>query len=176
MLTTMVEIRHASADDIVLLPSIERAAGEAFRQLGMDAVADDEPASLDDLRHCQQAGRLFVADDEGRVVAYLMLEVTDRSAHIEQVTVHPDAAHRRIGSALIDAAERWAGEHGLTRLTLTTFQHVPWNAPYYASLGFDPIPESEQTPELRAIHDAETARGLDAWTRIAMRRLVAHRQ
>jgi hypothetical protein len=36
---------------------------------------------------------------------------------------------------------------GLTSLTLTTFRDVPWNAPFYAKLGFEYV--AELTPELR---------------------------
>jgi N-acetylglutamate synthase-like GNAT family acetyltransferase len=169
----VAQIRPAGADDLDLLPAIERAAGELFRPLGMDAVADDAPPTLDSLRRYQQAGGAFVGDDEGRVVAYLLLEVVADAAHIEQVTVHPDAAHRRIGRDLIDAAGGWAADHGLASLTLTTYLHVPWNAPYYARLGFAIVPDAEQPPELRGVRRSERERGLDAWPRVAMRRVVA---
>jgi hypothetical protein len=55
-------------------------------------------------------------------------------------------------------------------LTLTTFTHVPWNAPYYERLGFRPLPEAELTPGLVAIRQNEAAHGLDRWPRLSMRR------
>jgi N-acetylglutamate synthase-like GNAT family acetyltransferase len=169
----VVEIRPANVDDLHLLPAIERAAGELFRPLGMDAVADDAPPTMTSLRTYQQAGRAFVADDDGRVVAYLLLEVIAEAAHIEQVTVHPDAAHRRIGRSLIETAEVWAVDHGLASLTLTTYLHVPWNAPYYTRLGFTIVPDGEQPRELQTLRRSERERGLDAWPRVAMHRPVA---
>ena len=36
-------IRPATTADAPALRAIERAAGEAFRAIGMDVVADDEP-------------------------------------------------------------------------------------------------------------------------------------
>ena len=92
------------------------------------------------------------------------------AAHIEQVSVDPRYARQRIGRRLIEAAAEWARAQGLEQLTLTTFAHVPWNAPYYETLGFAVIDEREQAPELRAIRDLERADGLDRWPRVAMGR------
>jgi GNAT superfamily N-acetyltransferase len=106
------------------------------------------------------------------VVAYLVLDVVAGAAHIEQVSVDPAYARRRIGQQLIEAAAEWAVRHGLHELTLTTFADVPWNAPYYARLGFSRLPDEALPPELAAIRDAERARGLDRWPRVAMARAL----
>ena len=58
-------------------------------------------------------------------------------------------------------------------LTLSTFRSVPWNAPYYARLGFAELPAAELTPGLTEILAAETAFGLDPAERVFMRRPVA---
>lgn len=55
-------------------------------------------------------------------------------------------------------------------MTLTSFALAPWNAPYYARLGFVVISAAEQPPELREIRRIEAERGLDTWPRVAMRR------
>lgn len=65
-----------------------------------------------------------------------------------------------------------AGERGLSSLTLTTYQRVPWNGPYCRRLGFQVVPDAEQPPGLRAVRQVEMARGLDAWPRVAMRRPI----
>jgi N-acetylglutamate synthase-like GNAT family acetyltransferase len=54
---------------------------------------------------------------------------------------------KRIGRQLIACVADHARTLGLTSLTLTTFRDVPWNAPFYARLGFEYI--AELTPELR---------------------------
>lgn len=64
------------------------------------------------------------ADD--RPLAYLVADPVDGAAHIEQVSVHPAAARRGLGSGLIGHTDRWAAAEGLAALTLTTFSHVPW--------------------------------------------------
>ena len=54
-------------------------------------------------------------------------------------------------------------------ITLTTFRAVRWNMPFYARMGFEPVPEREQRAALREVVDDETARGLDQAARCVMR-------
>lgn len=164
-----VTIRPARADDLAVLVSIERAAGEAFRAIGMGIVADDDPRSVEALAPYVERDHAWVAaDGEGRPVGYLLLDVVDGGAHIEQVSVHPDHARQRIGRALIERAASWARSHRLDALTLTTYVEVPWNGPYYERLGFLYLAAEEETPGLRAIRERERAHGLDAWPRACM--------
>jgi GNAT superfamily N-acetyltransferase len=163
-------IRAAREDDLVLLVEIERAAGESFRSLGMDFVADDDPGSVAQLAPYVDAGRAFVfVDADDRPVAYLLLDVIDGAVHVEQVSVHPGQARQGIGRALIERAVAWGRDCGLTTLTLTTYVDVPWNGPYYQRLGFSYVPTAEETPGLRVIRESERASGLDKWRRACMR-------
>lgn len=168
-----MRIRLATRAELPALQDIERAAGAPFRDLGMPEIADDEPPALDELERYRRAGRCWVAVDEGDEgdlpAAYLLAEPVDGALHIEQVSVHPRAARRGVGRALLAHAADRAREEGLTALTLTTFTDVPWNAPYYARLGFRPLPEADLTPGLRAIRATEAAHGLDRWPRLCMR-------
>ena len=106
----VLTIRFARSDDLLALPEIERRAGEVFRALSMNAVADDEPLSVQHLAEYQRAGRAWVAEDAGEVVGYLLLDVVAGAAHIEQVSIDPTHARRRIGSQLIEAAASWAAQ------------------------------------------------------------------
>ncbi len=158
------QIRLAREDDLPRLRAIERAAGRAFAALGMVEIAEDEPPSpavLDDYR---RAGRAWVHGDPA--VAYLLAEPVDGSLHIEQVSVHPDQAGKRLGRDLIEHVAGLAG----TALTLTTFADVPWNAPYYERLGFRRLADAELTDGLRRIRRREAEHGLDRWPRVVMRR------
>ncbi|MFJ4918672.1 GNAT family N-acetyltransferase [Streptomyces sp. NPDC088725] len=166
-----MRIRPATAADLPLLQDIEVAAGAGFRAVGMDEIADDAPPALDVLETYRRAGRAWVAVDHAdHPVAYLIHDEVDGAAHIEQVSVHPAAARRRLGSGLIGHLAERAASAGLTALTLTTFAEVPWNAPYYARLGFRTLAEDELTDGLREIRRAEAELGLDAWPRVCMRR------
>lgn len=166
-------IRAARVDDVELLAEIERRAGERFREIGMDAVADDEAFPVGEVLGYQRAGRAWVAtDDLDRPIAYLLVDLVDGAAHIEQVSVRPDHAGRGVGRSLIETAAEWAGQRGLTALTLTTFADVPWNAPYYTRLGFSVVEGDALTAGLRRIRDHEAALWPDAWPRVVMRRAV----
>ncbi len=164
-------IREARTDELPELREVERAAGLPFRAIGMDAVAEDDPPTVAELAAYQADGRAWVCTDAAdRPVAYLLVAVVDGHAHIEQVSVHPEHARHGIGRRLIAVAREWALARGLAQLSLTTYAEVPWNAPYYARLGFEVLAPDRLTPGLRAIRDGEAARGLDAWPRVVMRR------
>lgn len=165
-------IRLATAEDVPVLRDIERAAGQPFADAGMAFVAQDEPLAAETLLEFVRGGRAWVwtDDTDDRPVAYLIAEVVDGNAHLEQVSVHPGHARRGIGAALTDRMVEWAKEHGFPAVTLTTYTEVPWNGPYYERLGFRYLADAEVTPGLLAIRAAEAAHGLDRWPRACMRR------
>ncbi len=167
----MTTIRTAREEDLPVLREIERAAGRSFAELSMDLVADDEPLPLAALREYADAGRAWVRTDaDDRPVAYLLADLVDGCAHLEQVTVHPGSAGQGLGRQLVEHLDGWARARDLPAITLTTFTDVPWNAPYYARLGFRLLEDAELTAGLRAIRRAEAAHGLDRWPRTAMRK------
>lgn len=169
-LVAPVVIRAARADDGPRLRDIERLAGARFRDIGMPGVADDEPASTETLAGYAQHGRSWVAVAAADVpVGYVLVDVVDGCAHVEQVSVHPDHQGGGVGRALVERVGAWAAERGLAAVTLTTFRHVSWNAPLYRHLGFGDLAEDEIGPELRAVRDHETALGLDPAQRVCMR-------
>jgi ribosomal protein S18 acetylase RimI-like enzyme len=166
-----MRIRAATAAELPALQDIERAAGEAFRGIGMPEIADDEPFSLDELAAYRQAGRAWVAvGRNGRLVAYLVSDLVDGNLHVEQVSVHPGSAGRGVGRAMLEHAAVRAAAAGRPALTLTTFTEVPWNAPYYERCGFRRLAEAEITPGLREVRRREAEHGLDRWPRVCMRR------
>ena len=164
-------VRPARTDDSAALRAIEQLAGERFRQVGLAAIADDEPPALETLDAYAAAGRSWVAcDSSGQPVGYLLIDAVDGCAHVEQVSVRPDWQGRGIGRSLLAAAEGWAVQRSLAALTLTTFDQVPWNRPLYEHLGFRVLREEEIGPELRAVCAAELAHGLGVAARVCMRR------
>ncbi len=166
-------IRPIRDPELPLIQDIERAAGEAFRDIGMPEIADDPPLAIADLARYLRLGTAWVAVDAvNEPIAYLIAEVVDGNLHIEQVTVHPEHSRRGVGRDLIDHAGRYARAHDLPALTLCTFAEVPWNAPYYARLGFTTLSAKEWTPGLSEIRRREAAHGLDRWPRVCMRRAL----
>ncbi len=80
---------------------------------------------------------------------------------------------RPASQKLLGHAASLAAADGLPALTLTTFAHVPWNAPYYVRCGFRVLDDAELTPGLRAIREREASLGPDRWPRVCMHRGLA---
>jgi len=167
----LMQIRLVRQAELPILQDIERAAGRLFFDVGMPEIAEDEPLPLAVLARHHHAGRAWVATDPTDVpVGYLIADIVDGNLHIEQVSVHPRSARRRVGRRLLDHLADQATATGIPALTLTTFTDVPWNAPYYTSCGFATRDDNDLTPGLRAIRQREAAHGLDRWPRVCMRR------
>ena len=165
-------IRPPAADELGRLVEIEAAAGQAFAAHGMPEIAADDPGSPEQLEAYRAAGRAWVAAEGDGPIAYLVAGEVDGCLHVEQVSVDPAHAGRRIGAALIEHVCGLARADGRTSATLTTFRDIPWNAPYYARLGFHELPEDEWGAELRALvaHERDAIPG-DA-PRVAMTRTL----
>jgi ribosomal protein S18 acetylase RimI-like enzyme len=87
--------------------------------------------------------------------------------HVHQLSVRRDHGRRGVGSALLAAAVDGAG----VPVTLTTFTHVPWNAPWYLARGFEVFDAAGWGPELRELVAAEKAAGLEELgPRVVLRR------
>ena len=181
----MVIIRPTRPADLPRIQQIESAAGELFRAIGMPDIADDPVPTTEVLTRYQQAGLSWVAIDDnaaaapgagaadsdgGQAVGFVLVKLVDGQAHIEQVTIDPRHARRRIGRDLVDHVEAWAHTQGHRALTLTTFRDVAWNGPYYERLGFTEM--VQRGPELAALMAEEAAHGLDPEQRLAMMRPI----
>jgi ribosomal protein S18 acetylase RimI-like enzyme len=104
--------------ELPTLQAIERAAGLMFCDLGMPEIAQYDPWPLPVMAARQDAGRLWVAANDGdEPAAYLMAGPVDGCLQIEQVTVHPGSARRGLGRALLDHAANQAVPHSVTQRT-----------------------------------------------------------
>jgi GNAT superfamily N-acetyltransferase len=168
------EIRRARRDELETLREIERDAGRAFAAIGMAEIAADEPLSVTELERYVLDGRAWVAvDASDEPIGYLISDVVDGCAHIEQVSVAGAYAGRGVGAALINCLDADAAAKGQPALTLTTFRDVPWNAPYYARLGFAVLGPAKQGPELRTLIERESRAIPGDAPRVAMRRWLS---
>lgn len=160
--TALREVRPAVEAEFHELIAIERAADTLFAVAGYGTMPP--PADLEDLA---DAALLLVAGSPP--VGYVRVEFAGGQPHIESVSVRPRFMRQGIGSALVEAACGWAAEQGFSEITLCTFAEVPWNGPFYATLGFAEVPDP--APELRELRTEEARLGLDAiGRRCVMRR------
>ncbi len=150
------------------MPAVERAAAARFAAIGLGDVAD-APLTCDEPR--QRGDLTLVAALGGTIAGFLLARPQDGQVFVRELDVHPDHAGRRLGARLLDGAGKWAARRGATWLTLTTFATVPWNAPYYARLGFGIFtPDAAAWPELAGRLAAEEPVLSGYGRRVAMRR------
>lgn len=166
-------IRLASPLDALLLPDIERAAAQLFREYfaetGLSESAIEHTNSVSDFVAAQRQGLLWVAVDHADApVGFALLRCYDDVLHLHEIDVHPAHARRGLGRAMLERIREWASDNRFAAITLTTYRSVPWNAPYYRRLGFRLLAEHEWTPALRAIWKNERAMGWKESTRVAM--------
>ncbi|MDO2440813.1 GNAT family N-acetyltransferase [Enterobacter sp. ECC-219] len=163
-----IYIRPTTSDDVAALPALERAAGERFRDdPDLAWLAEGEVISAEQHLGYAERGLSWLALANERPVGFLLAEAHPSSLFIVELSVDLAWQGKGIGRQLIARAADHARKVGLTSLTLTTFRDVPWNAPFYAKLGFEYI--TELTPELREKREEEAAHGLAYNSRCAMR-------
>lgn len=165
-------IQPAGPRHLTAIPAIEAAAATVFSSDDLPASAAADTTPLAELEAACHAGRVLVALTRDDVpVGYARTGEVDGEAHLQEIDVHPTHARRGIGAALVrNVLERARTAHAPT-MTLTTFAHVAWNAPFYERWGFRRLDERNSHdaigPELRAILIEQRRAGLR--NRIAMR-------
>ena len=167
----MITVRIAQEADAEALPDIEQSAGEAYRGIAELAwIADDDNQTAERHRELIAKGTCWVAvEHDGRPVAFLSAETQDDTLHIWELAVRIDRQRSGIGRALLETAIAGARERRLVALTLTTFQDVIWNGPFYQKLGFQVLDDAQAGERLRQILRREIEHGMPASKRCAMR-------
>lgn len=165
-----VTVRLAQVADIPQIIAVERSAAQIFRQIpALSFIADSDV--MGERQHqafiAEQAE--WVAENAiGEVVGFIAIRSYEIDWNIAEISVREHWQRRGIGKRLMSFVIAQAADHGVHRLTLTTFIDVPWNAPYYQRHGFSLIPSHRLTPVLQHILAQEVAAGLPAESRCAM--------
>jgi GNAT superfamily N-acetyltransferase/predicted DNA-binding protein (MmcQ/YjbR family) len=169
-------LRPARVEEIEVVVDLDDAAGAAFEPLGLTV---ELPRSHPFRQHERQrwlaaaeAGRLWfacVAEAGDAPVGFAACHWVDGAPHLDQVCVRPEFMGRGLGRLLVAQCIAWSRSGGA--LWLTTYDHVPWNRPYYEGFGFEVVPEAQCGPELRAILDAQRAVLPAPEERVALRRV-----
>ncbi len=107
-------IRLGRPDDYERIAAVELAAGKAFVEIDMAAIANDEPPMRAEIEARCEKGHLWVTvGPDDHAVAYLMIDLMRDAVHIEQVSVAPAHAGQKLGKGLIDTVLVWAKDCGL---------------------------------------------------------------
>jgi GNAT superfamily N-acetyltransferase len=140
-----------------------------FEEVGLAELFATISTPPEDFRRALDQRCLWVAiTTTGRPVGFAMAGTNGGNAHLDELDVDPAHGHRGLGRALVKTFIDWARQHGYAAATLTTQRDVPWNAPFYASLGFEIVSPANLSPALRDLVASEIARGLPREGRVAM--------
>lgn len=154
-------IRHARPDELGLLAGIEKDAGMLFNEVGLKEISDHPPADIAYVRSFLRGGAVLIAADENdKPAGFALTGFIDRAGHLFELSVHRAHARQGLGAKLVNASCGFAFAQGARRMTLSTFRDVPWNAPFYAKLGFRILPQNDWTPGLFILRMREEDSGL----------------
>ena len=129
-----------------LRPSDASAAQELLKQLGYDADTNDLTHRIE---HVLVAENHFgaVAEDQGKVIG--LMHVYERpalekpcEAVVQSLIVDARLRNMGIGRALMDAAEAWARNIGLTNVILSTHIDREDARTFYERLGYERVATS----------------------------------
>lgn len=165
-------IAQATACHVPLLAAIEVAAAGIFPPGSIPDHIRSDFTPVGKLHEAVQNGLLWAAlDHAGNPVGYAYVRLIDHAALLAQIDVHPDHMRKGIGAALIRQVVGYLRQRRMPALYLTTFTHVPWNAPFYARLGFTALEDAGMPRFLKDILEEEKRCGLT--NRIGMRLSLA---
>lgn len=162
----MHSLRLAAPSELATAVAIDDDASELYAEAGiLLRFPEGHPfvlAERERWRACAERGGMWFAEVDGVVAGFAALEPLDGVMHLEQLSVRRAFARRGVGRALLEKAMQHSP------VTLTTYAHVPWNAPWYARMGFRVV--SELGPQLAARMQEERVALPHPEQRVAMRR------
>ncbi|PVE44954.1 GNAT family N-acetyltransferase [Pararhodobacter aggregans] len=125
-------IRPATPDDLAAIRACAEAAYARYVPL-----IGRRPAPMDaDYAALVAQGFARVAEVEGAVRGFVTFWPKDDHLYLDAVAVHPDAAGRGLGRALVGAAEAAGRAAGLGEIRLYTNAAMTGNLTLYPHLGY----------------------------------------
>ena len=167
---TEISIKLAGSEHLSAIPALELAASAMFPEADLPVevrylVIEDEL-----LQEAQSDARLWVAlTDERTPVGFAMAGIIDGGAHLDEMDVMPGFGRQGVGTRLVRTIIDWARSDNHLELTLITFRHLPWNAPFYEKMGFEAMKSSELGKELASLLLEEGKAGIDVHKRVCMK-------
>lgn len=162
-------LRPGVAADIFKLQEIERNAASLFREWpGIDAAALNSVIALSDHLHAIEQGLSIVLEADEELVGFAIGDMQGEDAYLRELDVARSHQKRGIGARLVDAFLAAARTKRARHIYLATFRTPPWNAPFYARLGFKEVTRADYLPWMTDL-EASQAAFLDLSTRVFMR-------
>ena len=167
---TEINIKLAGSEHLSAIPAIELAASAMFPEADLPVEVRYLVIENELLQEAQSDARLWVAlTDERTPVGFAMAGIIDGGAHLDEMDVMPDFGRQGVGTRLVRTIIDWARLGDYPVLTLITFRHLPWNAPFYERMGFEAMATSELGEELAKLLQEEGDAGIDVHKRVCMK-------
>lgn len=130
-----MDIRQANPSDSLLLSTlcfdVQRLHAEYHPDIFKLPPNEDFAKDFFDEILVDQATRIFIAEDNGQVLGYVLCKLMERQESpftyalrylmIDQISVHPTARGQGIGAALIQQAKEFAKELGVKKIQLDSW-------------------------------------------------------
>ncbi|PST63782.1 N-acetyltransferase [Rhizobium sp. SEMIA4064] len=161
-------IRLARSTDLDFLAEIEI---DAFATLGRALGREDEGRTVprQTLEMSLDARLLFVAVDHlDHPFAFVASSELDGAIYVLEIDVMRRWQQKGVGRRLMQTVIETARQRGASGVTLTTDRFVPFNAPFYVSLGLRVLDEGEMPAGLLETLKFEIDHGADPDRRVAM--------
>lgn len=171
-LMTNIVIRSAAPSDFDRLPIVEVAAAQAFKAAGLPEIAHMPPAPPEYYHQLPTSAFVLVAETRKQVIGFCLVTELCGQAHLKEISVASEFAGKGVGKQLLQQALTAAQIRDFTMMTLTTFKDVPFNAPFYKSLGFVEFQPDTSWAHLKTLLENEKKSMLGHYGRVAMMKTI----
>jgi len=164
------QLRLGRAEEQERLAAIERLAAVLYQPYGVAEFFGHSVCRTHRFAEALAEERVWVAATAGgdEPVGFAMAEDKRPHAYLAELDVEPAHGQQGLGSALLEAVERWAAAGRAPALWLTTQANIPWNAPFYQRRGYAQISAPRQPHFIREILARQAAIGFPMVHRVAM--------
>lgn len=165
-------ITRADLTDIPALIAVNIASDTLFGDTGLirpDDLGDHVPEPA--FQQAIAAREVFAMrhGSLGSPVGFTLTSVRGGTLYLDQISVDPEHGKQGLGRALMDRVVTDAKDRGFKLITLSTFRDVPWNGPFYKSIGFREIADGKLADWMLDLKAAQ-AESLDITKRCFMQK------
>jgi GNAT superfamily N-acetyltransferase len=170
-----VTLRLALPRELELLQDIDDDASGLYAAHGLAIeLGLNHPFVLAErtrwLRSAKLERTFLAVDGQGAGVGFAALDLVDGAPYLDQLAVRTASMRQGIGRLLLGRAAEWARAAGGTDLWLSTYDHLPFNRPYYERHGYSVVPEPACGPGIRQHLDEQRRFLPEPGRRVVMRR------
>jgi ribosomal protein S18 acetylase RimI-like enzyme len=132
---TFVRIRDARPSDAPTLLALVHAAYEQYRDK-LDPPSDAHKETIASTELALRTARAFIAEVDDETAGAVFYEPSLDHVALFRLSVAPAYRRRGVGSALVDAVERFTETEGAGRVLLAVRIAVPENVRFYERRGY----------------------------------------